>query len=75
MIENAPPREMRYRSNVEVHEGDLIHSAQGKAEYRVLAARRPKTVWHLTVVRVDGQPIPFGATIHPLYWYSSRKRR
>lgn len=69
-------RHLRYDTDQQVADGQYLRTTAGTC-YLVLSARPSARIpgrWNLRVVRWPAADIPASALVHPLFWYS-RKRR
>jgi hypothetical protein len=66
-----------YDTTLSVDVGDVLETSTGR-RYLVLTSRRQQNRprWHLRcVVMGETDPMPDGAVIHPLYWYSRDRNK
>ena len=68
-----------YDSPRDVQEGDVVRTSAGSC-YRIVGVRRQHRGkhagrWHLDCVRIGESDVEADDTVHPLHWYSRKRRR
>lgn len=70
-------RTLRYDTAEVVQAGHYLRTTAGTVYLVQVARRSPRIAerWNLTCVRWPAADVPYGANVHPLFWYRRERKR